>query len=133
MISNFAIGPNHSSLAVLTVRGLPNPHPVTYKPFNQTYFDGTGRPKGDGFASVSWSFDVLTQVQLQYFIGLLNPDFGDAVNIVTRTDYGADYDAQFAEFAGFVERPVFGRDYEVSMGRQLYQNVKFNFVNLIEV
>jgi hypothetical protein len=131
--SEFQIGFNHADLQTLDARGLPNPHPVTFSPFAHTYVDGSGRPQGDGYASASWSFDILTHAQLQYFITLLHPDQGDGVNIVTRIDFGVDYAAQFVEFEGFLERPVFGRDYEVSMGRRHYQNVVLKFTQLQEV
>lgn len=133
MSSNFELGKAVPGPQALDTLGLPNPHPVTYKPFARTYRDGNGRPRGDGYASATWHFDALTHDQLQVFLDLIGDEAGDDIQITTRTDWATDYDDSFMTFDGYVMRPKFGDDYEVEMGRQIYTDITFEFSSLVEV
>lgn len=133
MASNFKIGSIPTVMYTLDSLGLPNPHPVTFTKFGQIYYDGTGKPRGDGFASATWHFDLLTHEQLQYFMTKLVGQQGCNIAITTRTDYGSTYANQFVTFEGFLERPVFGDDYDIEMGRRYYTDVTFKFSFLQEV
>ncbi len=133
MSSNFEIGMTVLSKQDLETLGLPNPHPVTFKPYARRYTDGHGRPRGDGYAIVTWHFDALTHAQLQTMLGVIGEYPGGAAVITTRTDFGADYDASFTTFSGFLTRPEFGDNYNIEMGRTVYTNLTFEFTMLEEV
>lgn len=133
MSSSFEIGVPPLALQDLDALGLPNPQPVTFKPFDNTYIDGQGQPRGDGYASVTWHFDALTHTQLQVLLDLIGDEQGDDIGITTRTDFGADYAAAFKTYNGYMSRPVFGDAYEIEMGRSVYTDLTFYFTSLVEV
>lgn len=127
-MGNYQIGTLVSSLQTLTSLGLPDPYPATFIHATEKYVDGQGRPQADGFAQAEWHFDILSDEQF----GDLMLFSGEArqIAIVTRTDVGEDYAAQFATFSGYMVRPS-PEDYEIEMG-YWYRNVTFKFVSLVE-
>lgn len=132
MSSSYEIGKPPLALQSLDTLGLPNPHPVTFKPYAAVYVDGTGTPRGEGYASATWHFDALTHDQLQELLDLIGDKPGDDVGITTRTDRGVDYAATFKTFGGMMHRPVFGTEYEIEMGRIVYSDITIEFTMLIE-
>lgn len=132
MSSSFEIGLLPTSLLTLDYLGLPNPHPVSFKPYAKVYVDGQGQPRGDGYASATWHFDALTHTQLQTFMGIIGDNAGHSICITTRTDIGTDYADSFRTFSGMVRRPMFGDQYDIEMARSLYTDITFEFIMLVE-
>lgn len=128
------IGPTIATLTPLHRRGIVAPPEWMFNRVSRVETDGTGIPRGFGYAVAEWRFDILSQRQLNVFLGFLSGDavMGVSLFIWTYTDAGVGGDANLERFQGVMHRPVDQNDKSIvpNSAGEAYNDVVIKFSHL---
>lgn len=127
-MSNYKIGTTVPGLQDLDTLGLPDPFPVEFTRFDETYAAGDGSEVGDGFSNFSWHFDMLTMAQWDTIMDYLGSAQSVQLFITTTTDVGDSYANLFSTFQAWMKRPQARR----AFGRQYMRDITLEFVSAEE-
>mgnify|MGYP001198377722 CR=1 FL=1 len=95
------------------------------KPYSVYRTAASGMEYGDGQATCSWTFEVMTTAFFNAMIAYLGGAVSANVYIKTRKD-----DNTFDVYTAIMHRPVFGEGF--SRGTGVWRDVTFEFTNLEE-
>lgn len=104
------IGTALATMHSLRQWGVPDPDEWTFTPYSSTMVRGDGRSVGFGLASATWTWNFLSQRELDVFLSFFAAA-GDAsveVYIYTYRDNGAGLTDMRARFSAVMHRPVDG-------------------------
>jgi hypothetical protein len=114
--------------------GLPLPDQIVYKPYAIMYERADNSRVGDGYPSLTWTWDVISRSKLATLLTLL--DGAEYTNVRIRTDIrdGVDGNAPsaFRTFDAIMWKPDLGGNEGIMIARshQAYQTVIITFRKL---
>lgn len=131
----YAIGTDPNNLSELNRMKVPWPDQIVFQPASSYYMRGDGTRVGDGYASATWIWDVISLQKLSYLLEYLNGE--DWVRVYMRTDrrdgtYPNPRTA-FAVYYGIMLKPILSGSEGVPLARSPYalQTVSITFKNLL--
>lgn len=130
---DFRIGPSVVGLVRLTDRGIAEPTDWTYLPYAVTRVRGDGRTIGDGFPSATWTWEEMSQEQLDRLLGLFTTDTDASVAIYIRTPTERGPKAREANFSAVMHRPTFseGKGAIPSSGYPVWATATVRFTQMV--
>lgn len=118
----------------LMVRGISDPDAWSYQPYSETKVRGDGRSIGFGNPIASWSWDFLSQDQLDAFLRLFtnSDDASVVVHIQTYQDNGTGRRDMIEQYECIMHRPVDGSGKTLisESTYPVYSDVTVNFTRL---
>lgn len=105
---DLAIGASEAALLNLRYRGLPDPDEWTYQPYSRVETGGDGRSRGFGFPVASWSWNFLSQRELNILLDFFAAatDASVSVYITTYIDSGPGASDMTANYKAIMHRPT---------------------------
>jgi hypothetical protein len=133
---DFGIGSLSTNIVELRYRSIPQPDSWTYTPYSRVETCGNGIKKGFGFPAATWTWDTLSQHDVNKLLDFItDDDASETVYISTPTDRGGA-GLTFDEFSAVMDRPADGQSKtHISRTQRpaVYSNVSVTFSHLIEV
>jgi hypothetical protein len=130
--TDLRIGTSVAALQYLRDRGIEAPDDWLFRPYSVVRTDGTGLPKGYGFPTCAWVWEVLDQSSLNVFLAFFSADTdaGAEVTISTYTERGRGRTT--TDYTAIMHRPVDGEDKTLfpDSGGNVWQNVTIQFTHL---
>lgn len=131
--SNLKIGATLGGLLQLRYRGISEPDSFSYNPYSAVVTGGDGLPRGYGFPSASWSWEVLSFDEVDKILDFFatDTDAGVEVYIATFKDTGRGRPT-IANYKAKMLRPVDGEGKQVytrAFGK-VYTDVTIRFTHL---
>ncbi len=115
--------------------GIPDVTTWTYTPYSRVEVGGDGRPRGFGYSTASWTWEVLSQDQLNALLNLFaaNYDASVAVFIYTYVDVGASLGAMRERFSAVMSRPVdgSGKTMVTDSRTPIYSDITVSFTHMV--
>lgn len=131
---DFGIGETAGTIVSLQRRSIPQPDSWTYTPFSRVETAGNGVRKGYGFGTATWTWDTLTQGDINKFLDFIDSDDASAeVYISTPTDRGGAAQT-FDDFQCIFDRITDGQGKSHIQQTQrpvVYNNVTATFTHLV--
>ena len=129
------IGAAIATMHDLMTRGIPDPDEWTYIPYSRVETGGDGRPHGFGYPTASWTWEILSQYELNRFLDFLGTAASAVVYIYTYTDSGSGLGEMRARFRAVMHRPVDGNGKSMISESRLptYDDVTVQFTRLESV
>ena len=132
---NFGIGTTSATIRTLQQRSIPQPDSWSFSAFSRVETAGNGVRKGFGFGTATWTWEVLTQRDVDKFLDFITGDEASAeVYISTPTDRGGSAQT-FDEFQCIFDRLTDGQGkthFSQTQRPAVYQNVTASFTHLVE-
>jgi hypothetical protein len=129
------VGLTLAGMRDLATYGVPDVTAWSYTPYSRVEVGGDGRPRGFGYSTASWTWDVLSQDQLNSLLALFasNADASVAVYIYTYTDVGASLGAMRERFSAVMSRPVDGggKTMVTESRTPVYSDITINFTHMV--
>lgn len=138
---DYRIGRASTTLLKLRDLSVNAPDQVIYRPFAESYLRADNTRVGDGVASISWIWDVISIIELSTVLNLFFDNLTDtfAENRFIRSDKRlGDFPSPQEGFFNFdvtVWRPeIFGPEgTPITRSAKAIQSVQITFTNLVEV
>jgi len=130
------IGTTLGNMRDLATYGVPDVSSWSYSPYSRVEIGGDGRPRGFGYATASWVWEVLSQDQLNALLSLFDTSAASArVYIYTYTDVGASLGAMRGRFSAVMHRPIdgSGKTMIAESRTPVYSDVTVNFTHMVAV
>ena len=130
---DFRIGTSVANLIRLNERGISNPVDWTYLPYAVTRLRGDLRSVGDGFPSVSWMFERMSQEALNRILAFFSSDTDASVSVYIRTPTERGPKTIERDFSAVMHRPTFaeGKSAIPQSGYPVWSNVTIRFTGLV--
>lgn len=129
------IGASEATLANLRHRGLPDVDQWDYRPYSRTEMGGDGRSRGFGYGTASWTWQFLSQWEMDKLLDFFSSvsDASVSLYITTYTDTGAGKTT--GTFQAVMHRPVDGSGKSMVPESRLpmYSDVTVQFTRLESV
>jgi hypothetical protein len=130
--TDLRIGTSVAALQYLRDRGVEAPDDWLFLPYSVARTDGTGLPRGYGFPTCAWTWEVLDQASLNVFLDFFaaNTDAGVEVTISTYTETGRMRTT--SDYTAVMHRPMDGDGKAMfpNSGGNVWQNVTIQFTHL---
>jgi hypothetical protein len=97
-----------TNFIALIHRGLPAPDRWTFTPYSTTKVRGDGRSIGDGYPTASWTWEVLSQQQLDNLLRFFASDADASVAIYIRTPTERGFRVEPGDYTAIMHRPIMG-------------------------
>jgi len=131
---DFGIGTTSGTIHSLQRQSIPQPDSWTYAPYSRVETAGNGVRKGFGYGTATWTWDTLTQRDINKFLDFITSDEASAeVYISTPTDRGGSAQT-FDEFKCIFDRIVDGQGkthFSQTQRPAVFQNVQATFTHLV--
>ena len=132
---DFGIGSTAGTIHALQFQSIPQPDSWTYTPYSRVETCGDGTRKGFGFGVATWTWEVLTQRELNRFLSFITAnEASGVVYISTPTDRGGATQT-FDEFSSIFDRITDNQGKTLIARTQrpvVYSGVTANFTHLVE-
>jgi hypothetical protein len=132
---DFGIGSTAGTIVSLQRRSIPQPDSWSYVPYSRVETAGSGVRKGFGFGVATWTWDTLTQADIDKFLDFISTDDASAtVFISTPTDRGGSAQT-FDEFECVFDRITDGQGKTHIAQTQrpaVFNSVSASFTHLVE-
>lgn len=129
------IGANVAGLLNLRFRGIPDPTSWTFSPYSRVEVGGDGRSRGFGFPTASWTWEVLSQSQLNVFLGFFAADTDASVSLAVYVyeDSGPGLGAMRGRYEAIMHRPLDGSGKTLTADSRtpIYDSVTISFTHLV--
>ena len=135
--SLYKIGLTYLNMASLKNLGIAAPDQVVYQPASSVYVRSDFSRIGDGFKSITWTWDIISVEKLSKLLNYL--DGNDYANVYIRSDLRdgtrSNIASSFRVFTAVMWKPMlFGQEgTPVVKTPYAMQTVKIQFVNLVEL
>lgn len=130
--TDLRIGTSVAALQYLRHIGVPEPDSWAYRPYSVQRVAGTGQLKGYGYPNAEWSWEVLSQEQLNVLLAFFSAatDASVQVYISTYTEDGRSRTT--TDYTAYMQRPVDGEGKAIYPrgGGNIWQNVTISFTHL---
>ena len=105
------IGADVAGLLDLRDLGVPDPTSWTFSPYSRVEVGGDGRSRGFGFPTASWTWELLSQRQLDVFLDFFAAatDASVALAVYVYEDSGPGLSAMRGRYEAIMHRPVDGQ------------------------
>ncbi len=110
---DYRIAASGGTLIRLIHRGLPNPDRWTFIPYATTYFTSDGESKGDGYPSATWTWELLSQIQLNALLAFFSADTDASVEVDIRTPTERGARVGTTDYTAIMHRPIAGDNKEM--------------------
>ena len=110
---DYRIAASGGTLVRLIHRGLPNPDRWTFIPYAKTYFTSDGASKGDGHPSATWTWELLSQLQLNALLEFFSADTDASVEVDIRTPTERGARVGTTDYTAIMHRPIAGDNKEM--------------------
>jgi hypothetical protein len=128
------IGTTLANMTNLRDRGVPDVTSWEFQPYSSVQIRGDGRSVGFGFPTASWTWEVLSQDQLNALLELFaaETDSSVVVYIYTYVDSGSGTGDMRARFSAIMHRPIDGQGKSMwpDSRSPVLQDVTVNFTRL---
>lgn len=133
MKCGFEIGTTAATRYDLTNRGIPSPDSWTYTPYSIIRRDGAGRSQGYGYPTASWTWEALSQPEVNKLLSFFAAagDASAVVYITTAIDTGRG-EQTFQSFQAIADRLVDGSGKTMisETEKPTFNNVTLTFTHL---
>ena len=132
--SELRIGGTFAGLRQLRYRGISEPDSFSYNPYSTVVTDGAGLPRGYGFPVASWTWDALSQDEVNKLLDFFatDTDAGVSLYITTYIDVGRGTPT-LDDFTANMLRPIDGDGKQVyaRTGGKVYSDITVQFTHLV--
>jgi len=130
--TDLRIGATALGLLPLRYREIPEPDQWSFTPYSVVRICGTGRAKGYGFPTASWTWETLDQYALSKLLAFFACDTDAGVELYISTYTDTDRKRQVADYSAMMQRPVDGdgKSMYPRVGGNIFQNVTVQFTHL---
>jgi hypothetical protein len=133
MKCGFEIGATAATRRDLTERGIPSPDSWTYSPYSLVRRGGDGRARGFGYPTATWTWETLSQPEVNKLLGFFGAatDASVVIYITTAIDTGRG-EQTFQNFTAIMGRPVDGAGKAMisETEKPTFNNVTVTFTHL---
>lgn len=129
----YKLGLTVATLVDVTWHGIPYPVSHTFSPFFVARKCGDGTYKGYGNQIGSWTWRVLSHLQIYSILALFDSDTDASKSLYVSTYKDVGYQAELADFLAVIRRPIDGNGKTIIPGSSFwYSAVTLPIEHMVE-
>jgi hypothetical protein len=129
---DYRIGATTATLVRLIHRGIPNPDRFAFVPYSSVNVRGDGRSIGDGNPAVTWTWETLSQLQLNALLNFFASDADASATVGIRTPEERGNRIDVGDYSAVMHRPTSGEGKTIvqDSSHPVWEEVSIRFTKL---